>query len=175
MIRLRGCGHLVAVRSRGRALPAHSGPVLRERENMKKYGDSWAGIDSRFIVQSVTGAGNSFFSPGAMRFFSSRVASSGWRVRSGGWDHVDVLVTSERNTIGDYPRRYTVRVFVFSDCGRAVRTYEDIAGFQGYATSASANRAARRVADRIAGGATFREVTGRENDSDVSILGSVNA
>lgn len=142
---------------------------------MKTYGDNWGAIDSRFITQSVTGAGNRFFSPGAMRFFSSRVASSGWRVRSGGWDHVDVLVTSERNTMGDYPRGYTVRVFVFTDCGRKVRTYEDIAGFQGYATSASANRAGRRVAERIAGGATYRDITGRESDDDVSILESVNA
>ena len=142
---------------------------------MKTYGDNWGAIDSRYIVQSVTGAGNHFFSPDTMRFFSSRVAASGWRVRSGGWDHVDVLVTSERNTMGDYPRRYSVRVFVFSDCGRKVRTYEDIAGFQGYATSASANRAARRVAQRIADGATYRDITGRESDDDVSILESVNA
>lgn len=142
---------------------------------MKTYGDNWHGIDSRYIVQSVTATGNHFFSPDAMRFFSSRVAASGWRVRSGGWDHVDVLVTSERNTLGDYPRGYTVRVFVFSDCGRKVERYEDIAGFQGYATSASANRAARRVAQRIADGATFRDITGRESDSDVSILESVNA
>jgi len=142
---------------------------------MKTYGDNWHAIDSRYIVESVTGAGNRFFSPDAMRFFSSRVASSGWRVRSGGWDHVDVLVTSERNTMGDYPRRYTVRVFVFSDCGRNVERYDDSAEFQGYATSASANRAARRVAERIAGGATFRDITGREYDSDVSIIESVNA
>lgn len=142
---------------------------------MKKYGDNWAGIDSRYIIQSVTGTGSHFFSPGAMRFFASRVTSSGWRVRSAGWDHVDILVTSERNTLGDYPRRYTVRVFVFSDCGRKVERYEDSAGFQGYGTSASANRAARRVAQRIADGATYRDITGRESDSDVSILESVNA
>lgn len=142
---------------------------------MKTHGDNWGAIDSRYIVQSVTGAGNHFFRKDAMRFFSSRVASSGWRVRSGGWDHVDVLVTSERNTMGDYPRGYTVRVFVFSDCGRKVERYEDSAGFQGYATSASANRAARRVAERIAGGATFRDITGRDYDTDVSILESVSA
>jgi hypothetical protein len=142
---------------------------------VKTYGDNWGAIDSRYIVQSVTGAGSHFFGEKEMRFFSSRVASSGWRVRSGGWDHVDVLVTSERDTYSDFPRAYTVRVFVFSDCGRKVRTYEDIAGFQGYATSASANRAARRVAQRIADGATYRDITGRESDDDVSILESVNA
>jgi len=134
-----------------------------------------AGIDSRYIRQAVAGAGCPFFGPREMRFFSSRVASTGWRVRSGGWDHVDVVVTSERNEYGDHPRLFTVRVFVFSDCGRSVRVYEDSQGFQGYATSGRANRAARRVAQRIADGATVREITGRAYDSDALVFAGVDA
>lgn len=64
---MRGCGHLVAVRSRGRALPAQPGPVLRERERKRVNGNrfgwfpeigatyviSYAGADSIVRVTRV--------------------------------------------------------------------------------------------------------------------------
>lgn len=108
-------------------------------------------IDSRYIVQSVTGAGSHFFDDSAMRFFSSRVAATGWRVSDpAGWDHTYVVVTSERGPSG--VRAYTVRVFDMSDYGRRVVRREDSAGFQGYGSRVAAHRAAGRLAREIASG-----------------------
>jgi hypothetical protein len=122
-------------------------------------------IDSRYIEQAVTGAGSPFFAPQTKRFFSSRSAGSGWRVNNqDGWNHTYVLVTSEQNKHGDFARLYTVRVFVLADHGRRVRVFEDSAGFQGYASRDGAHRAGLRVARQIAGGATVREITGRDGD-----------
>jgi hypothetical protein len=124
-------------------------------------------IDGRYIEQAVTGAGSPFFAPQTKRFFSSRSAGSGWRVNNpNGWDHTYVLVTSEQNKYGDYARLYTVRVFVLADHARRVRVYEDSAGFQGYASRDGAHRAGLRVARLIAGGATVRQITGRDVDPD---------
>ena len=108
-------------------------------------------IDSRYIVQAVTGAGSHFFDDATMRFFSSRVAATGWRVADpAGWDHTYVLVTSECGPSG--VRAYTVRVFTMSDYGRRVDRRDDAAGFQGYGSRSSAHRAAERVARSIAAG-----------------------
>lgn len=108
-------------------------------------------IDSRYIVQAVTGAGSHFFDDAAMRFFSSRVAGSGWRVSDpAGWDHTYVLVTSECGPSG--VRAYTVRVFTMSDHARRVDRRDDAAGFQGYSSRSAAHRAAERVAREIASG-----------------------
>ena len=108
-------------------------------------------IDSRYIVQAVTGAGSHFFDHAAMRFFSSRVAGSGWRVSDpAGWDHTYVLVTSECGPSG--VRAYTVRVFDMADYGRRVVRRDDSAGFQGYGSRGAAHRAAERVAREIASG-----------------------
>lgn len=109
--------------------------------------------DSRYIVQAVTSAGSRFFDDAAMRFFSSRVAATGWRVADpAGWDHTYVLVTSECGPSG--VRAYTVRVFTMSDHGRRVEDRNDAAGFQGYGSRSSAHRAAERVARLIAAGAS---------------------
>lgn len=108
-------------------------------------------IDSRYIVQAVTGAGSHFFDDAAMRFFSSRVAGSGWRVSDpAGWDHTYVVVTSERGPSG--VRAYTVRVFTMSDYARRVDRRDDSAGFQGYGSRVAAHRAAERLAREIASG-----------------------
>lgn len=108
-------------------------------------------IDSRYIVQAVTSAGSHFFDDAAMRFFSSRVAGTGWRVSDpGGWDHTYILVTSECGPSGT--RAYTVRVFTMSDCARRVDRRDDSAGFQGYGSRAAAHRAAERLAREIASG-----------------------
>lgn len=109
-------------------------------------------MDSRYIVQAVTGAGSHFFDDAAMRFFASRVAGTGWRVSDpAGWDHTYVVVTSECGPSG--VRAYTVRVFTLSDYGRRVERRDDAAGFQGYASRGAAHRAAERVARSIAAGA----------------------
>jgi hypothetical protein len=106
-------------------------------------------IDSRYIVQAVDGAGSRFFDDSSMRFFSSRVASSGWKIADpAGWDHTYVLVTSECGPSG--VRAYTVRVFTMSDCARRVDRVDDAAGFQGYGSRVSAHRAAARLARELA-------------------------
>ena len=110
-------------------------------------------IDSREIVRDVRGTGSHFFDVETMRFFSSRVARTGWKIADrDGWNHTYVVVTSERDEYTDQPRRYTVRVFDLSDYARRVRIRHDSAGFQGYGSSAAANRAAERVAREIASG-----------------------
>lgn len=114
------------------------------------------GIDSRYIIGAVSGAGSHFFDRDTMRFFGSRVAGTGWRIDNpDGWNHTYVLVTSETDFYGR-DRRYTVRVFTFADYARRVDVVEDSAGFRGYATGASARRAAvRLVRDIVAGVVTY--------------------
>lgn len=110
-------------------------------------------LDWRDIARDVAGAGNGFFSERARRFFSSRVARGGWRVRAeNGWDHVDVIVTSEPDFYGN-DRRYSVRVFRYSDYMRHVTRIDDVGGFRAYATSGQAQRVAERVARQILAGA----------------------
>jgi stress-induced morphogen len=110
-------------------------------------------IDSRYIIRAVENAGNHFFDPSSMRFFNSKVAQSGHRVDIGNGDHIDVLVTSERfNYTAAYAREYTVRIFTFTDHGRAVSIADDSAGFQGYSSSRSAQNAARALVENLANG-----------------------
>lgn len=110
------------------------------------------GIDTRYIISAVQGAGSSFFSRDAMRFFKSRTAATGYRITNpDGWNHTYVLVTSEPDFYGA-DRRYTVRVFTFADYARRVDRREDSAGFRGYATGSAARSAARRLARDIAAG-----------------------
>jgi len=114
-------------------------------------------IDSRYIVQAVDGAGSNFFSRSAMSFFSSRLAGSGWRIDIGNGDHIDVLVTSERDKYRDSnPREYTVRVFIVTDHGRAVEIKEDSEGFGGYVSSRSARVAAGKLVYSLANGGGWR-------------------
>lgn len=82
-------------------------------------------------------AGHYFFSPDTMRFFRSRVGFRIYPVKDGAF-----FVTSERYD-DNAPRLYTVRRAY--DDGRI----ETMGEFQGYGTSAEANRAARKMQDRL--------------------------
>lgn len=84
-------------------------------------------------------AGFHFFEPATLRFFSSRVGRTVYSGTRGAY-----FVTSERDTVGGYPRRYTVRRA--DETGRV----ETVGEFQGYATCAAAKRAAARIAARDA-------------------------
>jgi hypothetical protein len=113
----------------------------------------WHAIDSRYIVQDVKGAGSHFFDRSSMRFFSSRVAGSGWVIfEENEIDRTYVVVTSERDTYRDTnPREYTVRVFVMSDHCREVSCSSDSAGFGGYSSGRSARVAAAKLVSELAG------------------------
>jgi len=112
----------------------------------------WHAIDSRYIVQAVQGAGSHFFSPSSMRFFSSRVAQSGWAIDLGQGDVQYVVVTSERDTYRDTnPREYTVRWFIVTNNGRSVEAGSDDQGFQGYSSARSARVGAGKLVAREAG------------------------
>jgi hypothetical protein len=114
------------------------------------------------VRRAVTGAGSHFFDDGAMSFFSSRTARTGWSwsVTDENDDLVDhfVLVTSEQFVgapelgVEDGPRRYTVRHFVVTDFGRHCERIDDHAGFQAFATGAAAHRAAERLVTELAAG-----------------------
>jgi hypothetical protein len=91
-----------------------------------------------------------------MRFFASRTARTGWHISDGtgfGDGHW-VLVTSEqyRDQFGTAlnSRRYTVRHWVVSDCGRAVERIDTQDDFQAFATSAGATRAACKLVEELA-------------------------
>jgi hypothetical protein len=71
-----------------------------------------------------------FFTPGAMRYFNSRISETIYGGR--------YFVTSERPPSG--PRRYTVRR-INDD-----RSIEDVSGFQAYASLSGASAAAERYA-----------------------------
>lgn len=77
-------------------------------------------------------AGFHFFSPGTLRFFSSRISST---VYGHG-----VIVTSERNEYDDQPRRYSVRLAL------PTGEIETLGEFQCFATSGQAHAFARKVA-----------------------------
>jgi hypothetical protein len=113
----------------------------------------WHAIDSRYIVQDVKGAGSPFFDRSSMRFFSSRVAGSGWVIfEENEIDRTYVVVTSERDTYRDTnPREYTVRVFVMSDHCRKVSCSSDGRGFGGYSSGRSARVAAAKLVAELAG------------------------
>ena len=119
---------------------------------METFTRSSRAIDSRYIVQAVTGAGSPFFSASNMRWFSSRVAGSGWAVEMGEDCVQYIVVTSERDTYRDSnPREYTVRWFIVTDHGRALECGSDDQGFQGYATARQARVAAAKLVAREAG------------------------
>jgi len=109
----------------------------------------------------VRAAGSHFFDEGAMRFFSSRLARTGWKVRDGRGGAFFVLVTSEKfesysAEVPDGPRLYSVRVWRVFD---ASRQHDELTGmmgkqFQEYETSAEAHRSAEQVA-RLLEGAFF--------------------
>jgi hypothetical protein len=127
-------------------------PREKQGREMETFTKSSRAIDSRYIVQAVTGAGSHFFSPSSMRFFSSRVSGSGWAIEMGGGDMQYVVVTSERDTYRDSnPREYTVRWFIVTDQGRALECGSDDQGFQGYATARQARVAAAKLVAREAG------------------------
>ena len=94
------------------------------------------------IKRASLDAGSFFFSPGTMRFFSSRVLE---RVYYGA-DGVFYFVTSEQFVPSSGPahaRRYTVRKW-----SEAEPDFVDtVGGFQGYATGRAANKAAAELAD----------------------------
>lgn len=84
------------------------------------------------LRRKVTRSGSHFFSPGAMRFFSSRVSGELFGGR--------FFVTSESD--GDNPRRYTVR-YVYDYEGDL--STQDL-GFQRFATLSGAKALADRAA-----------------------------
>ena len=57
------------------------------------------------LIRAANAAGSNWFSPGAMRWFSSRIAQGVYGGR--------YFISSERNVYGDNVRRYTVREFSF--------------------------------------------------------------
>jgi len=77
-----------------------------------------------------------WFSPGARRFFNSRVLGVRAEYRKGSLLRV-TFVSSEKHQ--DDPRRYSVRSWVASD----PTTIETIGDFQAYATARQADRAAQ--------------------------------
>lgn len=117
--------------------------------------------DTRTIVLAVDDTGNKFFNPSSMRFFGSRVGSSGWRiVNSDGGTFGFVVVTSELDFYKT-DRRYSVRLFTFTDGGRRSSHSEDGAGFRGYGSRAEAVRASGRFVRRLVDGlGLMTEVTG---------------
>lgn len=84
------------------------------------------------IKAANTRAGYHFFKADTLRFFSSRISST---VYGHG-----VIVTSERDTYGDQPRRYTVRLAL------PTGEVESLGEFEQFATSGQAHAFARKVA-----------------------------
>lgn len=78
-------------------------------------------------------AGQHFFSPSTLRFFSSRVLPTLYGAEG------SIFVTSEKDPFGN-PRAYTVRQI------REDGSIDTLGEFQGYATSAQAAKAARDFA-----------------------------
>jgi hypothetical protein len=89
------------------------------------------------IIAANRRAGSHFFDVDTMRFFRSRVADTAY-VGQGGI----FFVTSERNTMGDYPRLYTVRQFHPA----APQWIEGVSGFQEYRTRSGATARAKLLA-----------------------------
>lgn len=94
------------------------------------------------IKTCAAACGSHFFSPGAMRFFRSRVSEQAYADRKGG----AFFVTSEMGP--DRRRLFSVRHFR----GGAKRgtsgacTIDTVGEFQGYKNSAAAHRVARKLA-----------------------------
>ena len=77
------------------------------------------------LKQLARDCGNHFFSPGAMRFFNSRVGAKVYRGR--------YFVTSEQYS--EEPRRYTLRSFAYAD---GVLMIDTVGEFGQYATGRDA-------------------------------------
>lgn len=90
------------------------------------------------IRRANADAGLYFFSPGAMRFFRSRVHDRVYQGPGGVF-----FVTSEQGP--DDVRRYTVREFD-PETARMTALGGDVDGFQRYATRSGAHAAAYRAA-----------------------------
>jgi predicted Zn-ribbon and HTH transcriptional regulator len=110
-------------------------------------------VNADEIRREVRAAGSHFFDEGAMRFFSSRLARTGWKVRDGRGGAFFVLVTSERfesysAEVPDGPRLYSVRVWRVFDWSRQHHELASMMGeqFQEYETGAEAHRSAEQVA-----------------------------
>lgn len=84
------------------------------------------------LKQLARDCGNHFFSPGAMRFFNSRVSNNVWGNR--------YFITSER--YAEEPRRYTVREFAYNG---GVLTVDTVGGFQEFATMSEAIKRVRNL------------------------------
>jgi hypothetical protein len=82
--------------------------------------------------------GRHFFSPGAMRFFDSRISRYGYQV-----DATVYFVTSERFE-ASFPRLYTVRAIDMHSWD--VTTYPNQSAFQAYTTARAAHKKARAIA-----------------------------
>lgn len=94
------------------------------------------------LMDHVTGAGNYFFSPGALSFFNARVHGDLYGGR--------FFVTSERCDWGDgHPRYYTVRFVRDNGDGSVAVTST---GFQRFASRSGAHAHAASLAQLIANG-----------------------
>lgn len=80
-----------------------------------------------------------WFSPGAMRFFNSRISGNAYQMKSDPYVHL--FVSSEKF---DYntPRLYSVRSY-----NSLTGNVDTIGEFQEYKTSAAAHRAAKKLAE----------------------------
>ena len=95
-------------------------------------------------------SGGFFFSPGAMRFFDSRLLSGYFKRKPVG-DEIEAgyFVTSERYAYSGMPRTYTVREYIRfprkgEEDGVDIRTVDE---FYQMSTPAAAKRAAKKLAE----------------------------
>ena len=92
-------------------------------------------ISMKYIKDRNERSGGTWFSPGSMRFFRTRLAQQGI-----GWPGGDVYFVTSEQFDRDTPRRYSVRKQ--SPDG----TIDTVGDFQGYETRKAAQREATRLA-----------------------------
>ena len=105
--------------------------------------DQVLSIDS--LKRCAEALNNHFFTPGAMRFFNSRIGENLYSVS----DSIGFFTTSEKNE--DNPRHYSVRRFYFSkrtDEEGGTRETLNIDRIAIYQTAAEARRAAEKFAQK---------------------------
>lgn len=102
------------------------------------------GIPTFYTVADIErhAAGHThWFDRDTKRFFNSRLGFNVYRTAN---PFFWLFVTSERNSWGNHPRLYSVRSY-----DSRTREVDTVGEFQGYNSSAGANRAARRIAQTI--------------------------
>jgi hypothetical protein len=94
-------------------------------------------IDINDLIREYDRTGGYFFTASTMRYFKSRVSDVAYVGQGGIY-----FVTSERNDMGVYPRKYTVRQWHPANPG----TIDNASGFQEFASRSGAHTAANRRA-----------------------------